>query len=351
MGATESQSGESFPLVRPLDDEQARLVEILRSAAGNDVSFEELRRRGIENPAVLAYELEIAGLPISHVHRPRPGGGPTSVGLRLDATVDATLDAGRHRRGVHHARGDLAGAADSHRRSGPRERPRPGLLPVAVTAVAAFVLIVLVVALIDGTGNGGGTNQPAKLALEGSHATPSAPATHQGPAAPPPASHARHHPPRSSRAGRTEPAAPLSPAAKLALAGGQLLQEGRYAAAIPELRSALSASGESASSCTVPTGAGCVAYAEALYDLGRALRLDNAPAAAGAVLRARLQIDTQRAAVRHELGLNSKPQTRAPATRRSTHTTRPHGRTTTPAAPAKPQPNTGGAAAPVATAR
>jgi hypothetical protein len=349
MGATDSKFGGALPLVRPLDDEQARLVEILLSAGGEDVSFEELRRQGIENPAVLAYELEIAGLPISHVHRPRPGGGPTSVGLRLDVTV--AVAASSPERTPQNARGDLAGAADPLRRSGQRERPRPALLPVAVTAVAAFVLIVLVVALTDGSGNGGATNQPAKLALEGSRAAPSAPVpTQQVPAARPPASHARRHPSRSSAGSRqAEHVAPLSPAAKLQLAGGQLLQEGRYAAAIPELRSALSASGESAASCAEPTSSGCVAYAEALYDLGRALRLDNAPAAAGAVLRARLKINTQGAAVRHELGLNSKPQTRAPATRRSTHTTAPRA-TTTPAAPAKPRSNTGGAAAPAGTA-
>ncbi len=236
MGATDRRFGETLPLVRPLDDEQARLVEILLAAGGADVSFEELRRQGIENPAVLAYELEIAGLPISHVHGPRPGGGPTSVGLSLDATVareasspgraretgftasvpateavraETVARARRDRGGDPHGRHDSPGG-DPHRRSGPRERARPGLLPVAVTAVAAFVLIVLVVALIDGTG--GGTNQPAKLALEGSHTAPSAPATHQLAPARPPAGHARHHasgsPARSIRDRTRAPAEP-----------------------------------------------------------------------------------------------------------------------------------------------
>ena len=87
MAATESGFSDNHPLVRPLDEEQSRLVEILLAAGGADVSFEELRRQGIENPAVLAYELEIAGLPIAHVQRTGPGSGPSSVGLRLDGNV------------------------------------------------------------------------------------------------------------------------------------------------------------------------------------------------------------------------------------------------------------------------
>ena len=112
------------------------------------------------------------------------------------------------------------------------------------------------------------------------------------------------------------------------LAGSQLLGEGQYAAAIAELRSALSAGGESASNCAEPSTPGCVTYAETLLDLGRALRLDHAPAAAGAVLRERQEIDTQQAAVRHELVLNhDHQQTKAPATngrpRRPPRTIRP----------------------------
>ncbi len=138
----------------------------------------------------------------------------------------------------------------------------------------------------------------------------------------------------------------MGPAAELQLAGGQLLAEGQYAAAIAKLRAALSAGGESASNCAEPSTPGCVTYAETLYDLGRALRLDHAPAAAGAVLRERLGIDTQQAAVRHELGLNHEHrQTKAPATHHQTHTGSPHK--TTPAPPAaKPHPLTGGASAP-----
>src|SRR5947207_271312 len=84
MNASVSGFSDSSGVVRPLDEEQARLVEILEAAGGEPVSFEQFRAQGIENPAMLAYELEIAGLAIAHVHRPRPGGSPVHVGIRLD---------------------------------------------------------------------------------------------------------------------------------------------------------------------------------------------------------------------------------------------------------------------------
>ena len=68
MSATADGFGERTVPVRPLDEEQARLLEILTAAGGGPVSFDELRARGIENPATLAYELEIAGLAIEQVH-------------------------------------------------------------------------------------------------------------------------------------------------------------------------------------------------------------------------------------------------------------------------------------------
>ncbi|HUH81472.1 MAG TPA: hypothetical protein VLZ06_09110 [Solirubrobacteraceae bacterium] len=349
MASTERGFSEGLPLVRPLDEEQTRLVEILLAAGGTDVSFEELRRHGIENPAVLAYELEIAGLPIAHVQRVKTGGRANSVGLRLEGA------AGRDTGSEERAReaGFLAPAPADDTEPGAAgplavERAGPGLLPLAVTAVSAVMLIVLLVALLSGTGPSGGAGNHARLALKGSGAAGTNPSGHPEPPPLVAANHKRHSSSRTShRAAAAEPAPPPSPAARLQLAGHQLLAEGRYAAAIPKLREAIGASGESASNCSEPTTPGCLAYAEALYDLGRALRLDNAPAAAGAVLRERLQIDSQRDAVRHEIGLNRRHRTHTPARSRHTHTHTRTPRATAKSKPApEPHPNPGGAAAP-----
>ena len=215
-------------------------------------------------------------------------------------------------------------------------------------ALAALVLIVLIVALTSGgTGSGAGKGRHGELALDGSRSNQAT--TTAGTSGHAQRSHAQRIRHKASPAPRAAQTPPLSRAAQLQQAGHVLLAEGRYAAAIPELRAALSASGESATNCGEPSTPGCVAYAEALYDLGRALRLDNAPAAAGAVLRERLRIDTQRAAVQHELGLNRRRRASAPASHRPSHARTPHQTTTSPSPAPEHHPNPGGASAPVQT--
>ena len=360
MAATDSGFSEYLPLVRPLDEEQARLVEILVAARGSEVSFEELRSQGIENPAVLAYELEIAGLPISHVQGQRTGGRASAVGLRLDATLPLevpALESSRNRETLQESSAAGAAAAPNggaRRRVAAAPRPPRELSTWIATGVAALVLIIIVVALVSGTGSGHGKGRNAGSALTGSAANHSGqPSSAAASAGSPPAiagahkaSHHAHH------AAAAAPPPPLSHAAQLQQAGHLLLAEGRYAAAIPELRAAISAGGESAANCSEPTTPGCVAYAEALYDLGRALRLDNANAAAGAVLRERMRIDSQRSAVQHEIGLNRHRHANAPASRQPAHAKTPHTTTPTttpkrtPSPTPKAQPITGGAAAP-----
>ncbi len=210
---------------------------------------------------------------------------------------------------------------------------------------------MIVVVLASGTGSGTGNGGHAGLARSSSGAKHSARAPGVPvPGAPPastPAHKTSHH---AHHASTPAPPPPLSHAAQLQQMGHLLLAEGRYSAAIPELRAAISASGESATNCSEPSTPGCVAYAEALYDLGRALRLDNANAAAGAVLRERLRIDSQRTAVQHEIGLNHRRHATTPTSRPPAPHAKTPGATTTPKsrpAPAPtPHPITGGAAAP-----
>jgi tetratricopeptide (TPR) repeat protein len=99
-------------------------------------------------------------------------------------------------------------------------------------------------------------------------------------------------------------AAPRPPtAAVLEARGHQLMLDGAYTAAIPDLRQAIAAA--------TPDD---VNYAYALFDLGRSLRLAGDPQAAIAVLQRRLQIPNQTPVVLSELRLAQRARAgRAPA--------------------------------------
>jgi hypothetical protein len=140
-----------------------------------------------------------------------------------------------------------------------------------------------------------GVTQPSKREDERSATTPTSPA---GDALAPesaadPGASSDSRPPQSQSASST----PM----QLQLQGHQLLGEGRYQAAIGDLRAAISATGQSVLNCTQPVTETCLAYAYALYDLGRALRLDGEAGAAVPVLEQRLRIDNQRPTVAAEL--------------------------------------------------
>ena len=67
-----------------MDKQQAKLLAHLHAAGGRPVSFEELRSLGIENPAVLCYELDLVGVPVTRVyHYPAPGRA-VPVGVRVE---------------------------------------------------------------------------------------------------------------------------------------------------------------------------------------------------------------------------------------------------------------------------
>jgi hypothetical protein len=55
--------------------------------------------------------------------------------------------------------------------------------------------------------------------------------------------------------------------------------------------------------CLRPVSETCLTYAYALYDLGRALRLDGDPSAAVPILQRRLRIENQRPTVQAQLEL------------------------------------------------
>jgi hypothetical protein len=299
--------------VEPHDEQQARVVERLRAADGAPVSFAELRAMGVENPALLCYELAAVGLP---VERPRePGSGVLALSVRLEPSSAAEDGHG----GTPREHGQQLQGGE-HSPGGERQSRRPPIgrgvglstgRPLTVAGMALVLVAAVGVAFALGRSSGqGDTGLSADAAHPGAGAhTPraGAGAKHAGRRTAPTAPHPHAAPtPIITPTPNGQPGrASVSPAAAAALeaTGHQLLGAGRYAAAIAELRSAVQASGGSPSRCAEPTSEACLTYAYALYDLGRALQLDGDPAAAIPILSERLRIDNQRETVQQELDL------------------------------------------------
>jgi hypothetical protein len=233
----------------------------------------------------------------------------------------------------------LAGAAGSAAR-GAVERVEPALRLlaneprrrlIAPAALLAALVIVAVLTIVDLAGSSparrpaplrlSSTNASASRASQAAHkaaASAKAPATSGGATAAPPggspaASGASAHPPPpgASPAAAPAPSSPPTPvpaptqvaAAQLEAEGHALLASGEAARAIPVLRNAISATGQSLGQCLAPSSEACLTYAYALYDLGAALRLAGQSSEAVPILEQRLQIANQRGTVRHELRL------------------------------------------------
>jgi len=243
------------------------------------VSYADLRETGVEFPASVVSELELAGVPIERCRG--EGRGPS---VRLDPAFEPTDEPTADAEHPPTTRA-LAPTVED----GPRGRPvRPRLLvPVALLAVIVAVVVLVVTAL------GGRDGTPRTRIASRPHANPvitvrSTPTT---------ATTSTHPPP--------PPATPVSLglARHLEARGHGLLQSGSYSGAVGVLRRALLATGEDVSACVQPASTMCLTYAYALYDLGRALRLSGDPAAAVPILERRLEIDNQRPTVLAELEL------------------------------------------------
>jgi hypothetical protein len=81
---------------RPRDHQQARLLEILRRHPGEAVTYVDLQSAGIEFPASVVAELELAGVQIDRCQSGGPGGRPLRA-VRLPGTEEVV---GRSQRGV-----------------------------------------------------------------------------------------------------------------------------------------------------------------------------------------------------------------------------------------------------------
>jgi hypothetical protein len=71
----------------PFDDQQAHLLSILSRRVGEPVTYEELRQAGIEFPAGLVAELELAGVEVDRCRVPVPGGRPIRA-VRLPSAIE-----------------------------------------------------------------------------------------------------------------------------------------------------------------------------------------------------------------------------------------------------------------------
>ncbi len=331
------------PLItRALDEQQTVLLETLRQAAGAPVSYAQLHEAGIEFPASVVSELELAGVAIERWHADTRG-ERRLMGVRLDPSCDpscalaasprvlkprSTLAAHPERATVYivrpwpterlarRAQDALAWATSSTRlarhtgsgaimalsRTASAGRAvgaggaKRWLAPAALVCAAGIVVALALVELPGG-------NQTRRLSAHNRLLRAAVPAQHSH--APPAISESRSAaglPPQPV----SHPAPPpvsAALAAQLDTQGHDLLEAGRYGDAIAVLQRTLMATGERVQDCLQPASETCLTYAYALYDLGSALRLDGHPAAAVPVLRRRLEIDNQRATVQAQLEL------------------------------------------------
>ncbi len=265
------------------DHQQKLVLDALRRAAGAPVSYAELRAVGIDLPASVVSELELAGVAVERC----VGEGTGVVGVRLDpaneVTVQATPDPEEQFRPPFSRRPPVDPV-----------RPKPAAVDARkrVLALAALVGGIAVVAAIAAVAAPGGGRRAALPIAKRSH--PRLVAAASGPRAP------RM---RASTGSTSTVPVSFALATELEAKGHSLLEAGRYGDAVPVLKRAVLATGETLGACLEPANSTCLTYAYALYDLGRAERLNGEPQAAVPILERRLQIDNQRSTVGAELQL------------------------------------------------
>ncbi len=299
------------------DEQQALVLNALRSAAGTPVGFSELRAAGVEFPASIVSELELSGIAIQ---RCRVAGG-REPGVRLVTVAEAAPAAPV-------VEAAPAAPVAEPVRAKPIAEPAPakptpvvepplvrddwtrvrryrassgqGLLlavlrPKRLLAPAAlvFAIVVVVAIVVTATGLGAGSSPRRERLAQRQQSRPAIATT------------ATQTATASTQPTPTPAPTPVSLtlSAQLESQGHDLLTSGQASAAVPILKRALAATGEDVNACVQPDSRMCLTYAYALYDLGRALRLSGDPAAAVTVLERRLQIDNQRPTVLAELEL------------------------------------------------
>jgi serine/threonine-protein kinase len=169
---------------------------------------------------------------------------------------------------------------------------------VATLGLLAVGTWLVVAGVGGGTDNGAGSGGQAASQKRGAAARSSGAATPSASASPTPEAATTAPSSTTSTAAQT-PAIPSGDTAASAGTGAQLndqgyalIQEGRYAAAVPVLRRAVRA---------FPRGTSDINYAYALFNLGHALRMAGHPDEAIPILERRLRIPDQTQTVQAEL--------------------------------------------------
>lgn len=309
--------GHGAPL-ETLEQQQALVLDVLSRAGDAPVSYAELRQAGVEFPASVVSELELAGVPIERCHE-HAAGSRRVLGVRLVSAPDGGAAAGVMRGARVDADAGVSAFAPEPvaSRSWWVRDIRAFRRTAAAFGLAVAVALALALALVGLVGGGGRAGPtaahprprrstllaaaPSRSAAPGLGARPSQPQPQPEPEPEPQPQPGQRLRPRVQPA--TPPPTPVSAAlaAELEARGHELLATEHPGEAVPVLRRALAATGESLDGCLQAAGERCLTYAYALYDLGRALMLTGAPAAAVGVLEDRLRIENQQPVVAAEL--------------------------------------------------
>lgn len=270
---------------------------ILSRRAGHPVTYAELQSAGIEFPANLVAELELAGVEIDRCYSAGSGGQVVRA-VRLPATAREVPPQPPSATEREPTLPRIAPAARSKGVHGYGRLLRPLALLVAVAVITGLVLAGL------SAGNGRSKFSDRHHGHSSTSARTAGSGSRRHPKATPAAAIQRRTTTTSPQFPRL-PTTPVSTplASALEARGHDVLTAGQYTAAVPILERAVAATGEHIAACVEPTTQSCLTYAYALFDLGRALLLSGRAAPAVAVLKQRLQIDNQRPEVAAQLAL------------------------------------------------
>jgi hypothetical protein len=317
---------------RELERQQALMLEALHAAGGRPVSYGELQEAGVEYPASVGEELELAGVALERVEMHPTSGRRRARGVRLSGAPPrgAAAEPVLERSGARRYKTGLLPPLPAWLRR--RGAPWPAVSDRALVAALLLMVVAAAIALVAVAATRGSAERVVAArrlgaAVHRAAAHGSVPASTgstsavqqrstqqasvQAQAVTPPASTAQTPPPApaggslatqtpTQNGGAGQPSVAL--AVDLEARGHTLLESGQAAQAIPVLERAVAATGGSLPRCAEPEGEACLTYAYSLYDLGSALRRAGRASAAIQILALRLKIANQRATVAGELG-------------------------------------------------